>query len=327
MLNKYHISLLFVFISLAPAFGQQEPIYSQYILNEFILNPAVAGVDGMTSLNLTGRKQWVGLGDTPETYSASASTRILKNGNSPGPGRGRKKLIRGTSGRVGLGASFISDRNGAISRTGIQLAYAYHIPLLHHQLSFGLSGQVYQFNIDPEKVDLQPDDPLLGLIGNPTYIPDAGAGINFSNHNFHLGVSAKNLLQSPIKLGGDNISTDEIKHLRQYYAIGTYRFNLQRKPSWAIETSVLVRAIETLQTSADFSFRVIYDREYWAGLSVRTSGDFIALLGTRVGRVYLGYSIDYGFNEISKTSYGSHEIVCALKLGDSTRRYRWWERY
>ena len=44
-------------------------------------------------------------------------------------------------------------------------------------------------------------------------------------------------------------------------------------------------------------------------------------------RFYAGYSFDYGFNQLSYRSYGSHEIVMDCKLGDSVRRYRWLERY
>jgi hypothetical protein len=50
-------------------------------------------------------------------------------------------------------------------------------------------------------------------------------------------------------------------------------------------------------------------------------------LGLRFDKLYFGYSFDYGFNEISLRTYGSHEIILAIKLGDSTRRYRWYERY
>jgi len=37
--------------------SQQLPIYSQYMMNSYLLNPAVAGHEGYTSLNLTVREQ------------------------------------------------------------------------------------------------------------------------------------------------------------------------------------------------------------------------------------------------------------------------------
>ena len=57
--------------------AQQLPIYSQYILNGFMINPAMAGHDGYTSFNTTARQQWLGFKEAPQTYSASWQTRML----------------------------------------------------------------------------------------------------------------------------------------------------------------------------------------------------------------------------------------------------------
>ena len=39
--------------------GQQLPLYTQYIQNGFMINPAMAGHDGFTSFNTTARQQWL----------------------------------------------------------------------------------------------------------------------------------------------------------------------------------------------------------------------------------------------------------------------------
>jgi type IX secretion system PorP/SprF family membrane protein len=303
--------------------AQQIPVYSQYILNEFLINPSVAGIDGMTTINLSGRKQWWGLRYTPETYSASISTRILKSPFSISD----SKLHKGSKGRVGLGAAFVSDKNGAISRTNIQFTYAYHIFIQNYQLSLGLKGYTTQFKIDNDLIDLdQPDPGVEGLLGKSTYIPDAGAGISISAPNAHIGVAVTNLFQSVVKFGDLDLDLGEFKHIRQYTLTGYYR-KLLSDNKWEIEPALLIRGNEELRLSADFTTRFIYRREYWTGLAFRTSGEFILLLGLKVNRFYLGYSFDYGFNQLSYRSFGSHEIVLAIKLGDSARRYRWLERY
>jgi type IX secretion system PorP/SprF family membrane protein len=303
----------------------QGPVYSQYILNEFLINPSVAGIDGMTTINVSGRKQWVGFQNSPQTYSASISTRILKSPFSVKNG----KLRKGSGGRVGIGAAFVSDRNGAIERTSLQLSYAYHIFLENRQLSFGLSGIATQFRIDDKLAQLKnPNgDSFSGVIGQSTYIPDASAGVCYSTIKSQFGFSALNLFQSPVKLGDTHIDSKDIQQIRQYLLFGVYRYVLRSNANWEVEPSAILRGNEKLLFSADFTGRVVYKKEYWAGLSVRTSGEFILLLGLRMNRVYFGYSFDYGFNDISKLTYGSHEVVLAVKLGDSVRRYRWLERY
>jgi type IX secretion system PorP/SprF family membrane protein len=305
-------------------FAQQIPVYSQYILSEFLINPAVAGIDGMTTINLSGRKQWAGLQYTPETYSASISTRILKSPFS----LKENKYRPGSKGRVGLGAAFISDKSGAIQRTNFKFTYAYHIFIQNYQLSFGLEGYVMQFKIDESLIDFQnPDHPdIEALIGKSAYVPDAGAGINFSTRDANVGLAVTNVLQSPIKFGDINVSTDELKHIRNYTVYGIYRMQMKNR-NWDFEPSFILRANEKLSGTADISTRFIFLKEYWAGLSLRTSGELIFLAGLKIKRVYLGYSFDYGFNQLSKLSYGSHEIAIAIKFGDSLRRYRWLERY
>ena len=327
MVKAYMRRLLFISIIIlihTGIYSQQDPVYSQYILNEFLINPSVAGIDGMTTLNLTGRKQWLGLRHTPETYSASISTRILKSPFNVSNSRYKK----GSKGRVGLGAAFVSDVNGALCRTNLQFTYAYHIFIQNYQLSLGLKVYGTQLRINHELIDFRdPDSPEIeSLLGKSTFIPDAGAGINFTAPDVHIGLSVTNLFQSFVKLGDMELETNELKHIRQYVLHGFYR-----KPfagnNWTFEPSVLIRGNEDLRLSSDITARFIFRREYWAGLSVRTSGELILFGGVKLNRFYVGYSFDYGLNQLSYRSYGSHEIVLALKLGDSSRRYKWLERY
>ena len=58
--------------------AQQMPLFSQYTFNEFLLNPAVAGSEGYTSINLTSRKQWTGIEGAPFTNAVSIQSRIMK---------------------------------------------------------------------------------------------------------------------------------------------------------------------------------------------------------------------------------------------------------
>ena len=125
--------------------AQQLPRFSQYYFNEFLINPAIAGYDGRTIVNLSARKQWVGFSDnTPQTALVSAQTRLLKQ-----PYRifepnkvVKEPTEKKSEGRVGLGAIVYNDQNGAIHRTGAQFTYAYHIFIHDNQLSFGLTGNI-----------------------------------------------------------------------------------------------------------------------------------------------------------------------------------------
>ncbi len=159
--------------------AQQLPLYTQYMLNGFQFNPAMAGYDGYTSFNLVARRQWISFPGAPNTYSFNAQTRLLKQTHRiialP---TGKNRFREGSQGKVGLGANFFNDVNGKVSRTGVQFSYAYHIFMYRSQLSFGLAGQFYQYRIGDSLSYAQAGDPLFASgISRVAFIPDANAGV------------------------------------------------------------------------------------------------------------------------------------------------------
>lgn len=180
--------ILFCFSILHGIKSQQVPLYSQYMMNGFLLNPAVAGSEGYTAVNLTAREQWIGLKGAPLTHALTGQTRLLKNSfinKSNNVKLHRKANSR--SGKVGLGGYIFNDRNGPINRTGIQLTYAYHIRMKRSQLSFGLSGVGYQFSINQEKLRFEEDDQFWQNSPKSLFIPDANFGVYYSDPNLYGG--------------------------------------------------------------------------------------------------------------------------------------------
>ena len=327
------IVLLILIVDPGYVLAQQLPRYSQYIMNEFLINPSLAGFDGRTSLNLTARKEWVGfVKNTPETYSFSAQTRVLKTKFSVHRGVfGENEFKSGSKGRVGLGINIYNDNNAAIHQTGLQFTYAYHIFILNSQLSFGISGSAFQYRISKENAQLKnpEEDPLYGLIGKSTIIPDASFGVNYMTQKYHIGFSIAQMFQSRIKFGSnaDFASSNDIRLKRHFYFIGSYRNMFIRNNSWEYEPSFIMRTNQKLNMLADLSIKFIYKREYWFGLSYRTAGDAIVMGGLKINKLYFGYSFDYGFNGITRYTRGSHEFTLSAKFGDTARRYRWLQRY
>jgi type IX secretion system PorP/SprF family membrane protein len=324
--------LLLAWIYPLSAFTQQLPRFSQYYSNEFLINPSVAGCDGRTVVNLAARKQWMGFANyTPSSYLISLQGRILKSSYSLKAGPRGNVYRKGRQGRVGLGGIIYHDENGAIERTGAQFSYAYHLFIENSQLSFGLTGNVFQYRINRERAQLKdPEiDPLNGLIGKSTLVPDAGIGVNYMTEKFHVGIAVSQVFQSKLKIGNnaDFQSSEEIRLLRHYYILADYRFTLPRNPDWEIEPSAIILLSEMLRVQSDLTLKAYYNRQYWFGLSGRTSGDLIIMAGLKFRKYYFGYSYDYGFSGISRYTYGSHEICITAKFGDTARRYRWLDRY
>ena len=313
-----------MFLPLA-SIAQQMPLYSQYVMNAYMINPAITGSDGYTSFNITGRQQWLGFKDAPANYSVSGQTRLLKRSYVIKRSNISKSSLKpSTKGRVGLGGFIYDDRNGAVERTGLQGSYAYHIFIRETQFSFGISAGIFQFRIHEHELSFMDEgDPIAGSLKKVIYVPDANLGFNIMSPRYYAGISVNQVFQSYLKLG--NQALEEYKMERHYYIVGGYKFDL--KSDYHIEPSVLLKTTEKLAFQADIGAQLYYLNDYWAGASIRTNGDLIMTAGVRIKQLYIGYAFDYSLSRIRKFSYGSHEIVLAVKLGDNARRYRWLNRY
>lgn len=310
-------------------FGQQQPIYSQYMLNTYLINPSVAGSEGLTVFNLTARNQWVGYEDGPKTYTLSYQSRILKTSFSK-----RSRLIksrvkkRRPSGRVGIGGVIYNDVNGKIRRTGLQGTYSYHLHLRNVQLSMGASLSFYQFDINIKPSDLydQINDPIINQKLNK-FSPDANIGLLLSNDKFYIGLSTTSLLQSSIQFSNNNNSYTAYRLLRQYYLIGGYRIEPYRS-SFSYEPSFLLTTNEIFNYSIDLNIKFIYKNDYYTSLSYRTTGAVVFMVGFKYDKFLIGYAFDYNFTDVSYLSKnGTHEASISYRIGDKSRKYRWLNRF
>jgi type IX secretion system PorP/SprF family membrane protein len=304
----------------------QNPIYSQYTFNKFLLNPAIAGSDGYTTISLVAREQWVGFRGTPKTHAITMDSRLLRNSFiSKNASVRRKKRLSSRSGRVGWAAHVFNDHNGPLDRTGVEGTYAYHIAIDQGQLSFGLSGLFYQFRLNKDKVDLGDNemDPLIDGMRGTIYIPDANFGVFYTSANLYGGVSVMQIFQSSIHFGDDNGS--EYRWKRSYNLLGGYYYNISN--SVAIEPSFLLKAPTSLKPQLDLSARLYYKTNYWAGLSWRTRDAMVIYFGARFDKFFVGYGFDYNFSPIGQKTLGTHEFMAAVKFGDTARRYRWLNTY
>ncbi len=307
--------------------GQQLPLYSQYLYNKFLINPAVAGSDGYTSLNLTAREQWVGYEGAPRTFSFSLQTRMLKRSYILKQTNARRLIYRPkTDGRVGLGGYVFSDRNGLVHRTGVQVSYAYHLWLRNTtQLSMGLAFTGYHYKIDETQLNFEdPNEPWLNSeLRAGIFVPDAIFGVYLLNPRYSVGFSADQLFEASAKIG-DN-AYKNFRLYRHYYLFGSYNFVLNTKMD--IEPSFILMMSDQLKPQADIGLTYNYDQGFWAGLAYRTSGALIANVGIRYTNIFIGYAFDFTLNEIQRITYGTHEFTLALKFGDNARKYRWLDRY
>lgn len=306
-------------------------MYSQYIMNGFLVNPSFAGRDGLTTVNLTVREQWVGLANAPSTYAASFQTRILKDSYISRSTSVQKKLVRPTrGGRVGVGGYLFNDNNGIMKRTGIQAAYAYHIPMgekggYANDLAFGLALTAYQFAINTEGMIYDQDDPYLNNYDRSVFIPDFNFGVSYSTSDYYLGFAMTNLLRGSVIFAN---STENVRSELGHYFL-TAGVKIALSPRWTLEPSAFVKTSDMFfkALQVDLTSRVYYKENYWAGVSWRSEDAVIPMIGIKYDRFYFAYAFDFALTDIRKQSFGSHELTLAARFGENARRYRWINAY
>jgi len=313
-------------ICTADAAGQQLPLYSQYLYNKFLINPAVAGSDGYTSFNLTAREQWIGYSGAPRTFSFSGQGRILKRGFYLRSGARGNAYRPKTDGKIGLGGYIFSDRNGLIQRTGFQASYSYHMWVQNNtQLSMGLAFTGYHFKINEREISFEnPDEPWMNNeLRRGILVPDADFGIYVLNPRYNVGFSTEQMFGAAAKIGNDAYRNFRMD--RHYYLFGSYSFDVANKTE--LQPSALLMMSEQVKPLGDIGLTYIYDQRIWAGLSYRTSKAVIANFGMTYTNMYIGYAFDFTLQEIQRVTYGTHELTLAIRFGDSARKYRWLDRY
>jgi type IX secretion system PorP/SprF family membrane protein len=311
-------------LSTLQSFAQQQPLYSQFAFNKFLFNPAVAGSDHTTVIKFSAYEQWVGHKGAPKYHTASFDTRIFQQNRKPRRNiRKRFKLFK--PGTLGVGAHLFNEKYGSLSNTGLSLTYSYHMKMDRRQLSFGISPVFSNLGLKSSDIVLSDDLPDAAVIGDNTrrWILDFNFGVYFMDKDYFLGYSIHHISRSAIQWGG----TAEIDYNigRQHYLMGGYKYVINR--DYQLEPTLLWKIWEDRKNQFDTSVKLTIKENYWAGLSYKTSNALAVFGGIQIDRYYFCYAFDYHLSEVRKLNYGSHEIILAVQLGDTTKRYRWLNTY
>jgi type IX secretion system PorP/SprF family membrane protein len=174
------------------SFGQQRPQYTQYILNNYILNPALSGIENYTDVKISARDQWSGLNGAPQTiyftmhgpigkkdYKTTATSFGIPGENPRGEAYWQGYTA--SEPHHGIGVSIVNDKTGNLSRFTADLSYAYHLGLSPTMnLAAGFAAGISKMSYDRSKATpTNSSDPLLGN-SNTVFnkiAPDLAAGL------------------------------------------------------------------------------------------------------------------------------------------------------
>ena len=316
--------------------AQQRPYYTQYIMNNYIINPAVAGIENYWDVKASHRLQWVGLQDAPVTtyitfhgplsknpYERESATSFHASGQNP---RGQAYWQDYTSAEPhhGVGFTMLNDKTGPLNRFAAYGTYAYHIGISPKtSLSAGVSVGFTNMSLDASKLNFGGTtvDPAVAGSGVINKIkPDISAGLWLYSKDYFLGIAAQQIIPQQLAFSDNVVYVQNGKLLPHIFVSAGYRMALSDDLSFL--PSMLLRYITPLPLGFDLNAKFQYQDLVWAGASYRYQDGFAGMVGINVNHnINIGYSYDVQTSSLNTVSRGTHEILIGFLLGN---RYGDW---
>ncbi len=312
--------------------AQQRPYYSQYILNNYIINPALAGIENYTDIKLSHRRQWTGITDAPVTtyltmhaplkkddYGRETVNTFYPYGENP-LGRANWRDYNNNDPHHGVGLTFLNDVTGPLSRIALQGTYAYHMSVAPGlMLSGGVSVGFTQLRLDATKlnfgdVNLDPAVSSSGVLNRMR--PDISAGFWLYSSRFFAGLSVQQLVPQQVAFSDNNVYLDNSRLIPHTFLSLGYRFSLSDEVSML--PSLQVRYISPLPVGLDLNLKFRYLDQLWVGGSYRHKEGGAAMAGIKLNTSWhLGYAYEMATNNTLNTfARGSHELTIGFLLGN-----------
>jgi type IX secretion system PorP/SprF family membrane protein len=270
-------------------FAQHNIVYSQYLFNGLLINPAYAGSHVQLSATLNYRNQWINFDGAPETTTLGVHSAFRRE-------------------RVGLGLLVTNDKIGSYRNTGLFGSYAY---IIKRQgggvLSLGVQGGFNNFKADFTELNLKADaDPIFNGFFNELR-PNFGGGIFYYNKKMFAGFSVPTILKHADFFKG---SFEQLALPRVYYLHAGTTFPIDRMEKVKVSPSFLLRVQDGTPLSADINLNVIFYDQISIGHSYRTGDAIVTFLSFKLSeKFHFVYSYDWTTSAIGNYSKGTHEFT------------------
>jgi len=278
--------------------AQQDPLFTQYMFNQLIYNPAYAGSRDQLSMVAIGRQQWTGWEGAPRTQSFGIHTPTADQ-------------------RHGFGLHVLNDRTGFTSNTQTSFSYAYRIPLGRSDslfLALGLAAGMNSYWVRLSEVETwQQGDVAFGNGGDfQRWMFQSGPGMYLDGRNFFVGLSVPNII--PNRLYDPFYEQLIAEKSRTLYAAAGYRYEVS--PALTVRASTLWKKTPGAPWATDLSLGLLLKQRLLVGASYRPDNawaGYAVIYPTRLLRI--GYAYDYATTPLRDYTTGSHELMIGFDFG------------
>ncbi len=281
------VALLFSFW--LNAIAQQDAMYSQYMFNQLLVNPAYAGNQDALNITAIRRWQWVNMDGAPRTLTFAADAPVWND-------------------RVGLGLTVLSDRIGVTMNNSIFTTYSYRIKTSEESsLSFGLQLGVSNFRSELSSLTTTVDnDPTLAQNTN-RWLPNVGSGVYYKTKRFYAGFSLPHLIKTRV---ADGMQSFQRRH---YFITAGYSFNASK--SIALKPSLLLKYVRGSTLQVDINLNTWFYDRIGVGVSYRTGDSVVVLAEFMITpQLGFGYAYDAMLTPLKMYTSGSHELLLRYRV-------------
>jgi len=315
--------------------AQQRSHYTQYILNNYILNPALSGIENYTDVKISARDQWAGFSGAPRTVYLTIHGPIGKKDyktsatsfNIPGEnprGNSYWESYTASEPHHGVGLTVLNDKTGNFNRFTSYATYAYHVGInARTNLSGGFSAGISVVGLNADgKMNFvnTPSDPSVANTTSELnkVKPDLGAGLWLYSADYFVGLSAQQIIPQKLIFADDATFKLKGKLVPHVFFTAGYRFLMTEDIN--VIPSVMVKYINgafTHNYQAEGNVKLQYRDLLWIGASIRQYDGYAAMLGLNVGNTFnVGYAYDYTKTDLHTYSRGTHELMIGFLIGN-----------
>ena len=303
MVNKLLFLFIVTLLFYQRVVAQQDPQFSQYMFNHYLLNPAFSGSREVLNVSGTYRSQWA-----------------YATGRSCGSPQTQTLIITSPLKRrnMGVGINFMNDNIGPKTTTSFTASYAYHIKLNKAKLSFGLKAGVLNNKIDWNKIKYKDaNDPNIGSgVVRYDIVPTFDFGTYYYTQVGYISLGITHLNKPNVYSYLPNIKNYFVPHA--YLVISrswVVNDKLILNPS-VLYKNLLYEGITNTPLALDLNLNARINNAFWIGASYKHNFGMAVLLQYFASeKMKVGYSYDLGLMGIGKYAGATNEFFLSYDFG------------
>lgn len=286
------LAVLFFISGVLPLIAQQKAMFSQYMFNGLVINPAYSAIDEALNVTALARQQWVGFKGAPNTQTFTVHSPIKQSNTSAGI-----ILMRDQIGEV-------------ISETGVLGTLAHRVEVGENTyLALGLNGGIskYAGQYSLTGSASAATDPVFA--DQNSLRANFGFGLMLFSEKFYAGVSSPYFYYRDMGINSSSSSAYKPHYLLQGGYLVDLGDDIKFKPN------LLVKYVNGSPVQIDLNANFLLKETLWLGGSLRSMDSFDVLAEILITpNIQLGYSYDFTTTQLAKVERGSHEVSLSFRL-------------